>query len=68
MRHERCTQRLEEAPVAVLDLFIYTKASLQIRVLDKWSAIKNTARFSTREEVHMRKNHHPVFGEVQVCL
>ena len=64
----RCTQRLEEAPLAISNLFIYTKTSLQISVLNKWSATEDTAGLSTRVKVHMRKNHHTVFSEMQICL
>ena len=53
MRHPSRTQRLEETPIAFVDLFVFSKASLQVMVLKEWSEFMNRIGFSFREEVYM---------------
>ena len=64
MRRPGRTQRLEEATVAVADLFVYAKASLQIRVLEEeWLANRCNAPASWTKgrKSHVRENDYAVF-------
>lgn len=43
MRHSGCAQGLDKVPIAVLDLSVYTKASIQVTILAIVSAIRDIA-------------------------